>query len=167
MSDDKKPPTTVLALRPGIADQNKPPADGERATSACPAKLTKGLAEIVIEKIKKLNHPRAACMAAGITGREFDNWAREVKDGNAHPILIQFFDAMDRAHATGETDAVDDIVTNASPETKMKMLERARPQTWSKTENVVISGALDEMLDRLQAGLEPAEFDKVLRLLGA
>ena len=163
MNEPPKPPRIdVLTLRPGLQSNE----DGGNVGNGLPEALTREFVTEAIGLVKKFNKPRKACISAGITGATYDRWVAWVKSGVAHPSLVSFFEALERADALAETDMVTEIRDQGDTSAKMKLLERGRPEEWSKTEHVVIVGAIKELVDRARLQWAPEHVDMLLRLMG-
>lgn len=87
-----------------------------------------------------------------------------MKKGKAgDPVYKDFVDDIDVAIGEAEGKALD-AITDAfeNPENAKWYLERARPAGYSKEVNLKVDAILNDFMDRLQDGLPPDIFDKVL-----
>jgi len=127
-----------------------------------PPRYTVGVHKVICDYIREGNRPVTAAQMAGIPSGVFYQWMRLGKEGNPH--VAQFAEDGEIAGGQAEGTAVK-VVTSAFSEDADHAkwyLERTRPEGYSKEVNAKVHALLNDFIDRLQAGLEPDVFDKVL-----
>ena len=164
---------TALTLRPGLPSNEQAPE--QPGTLPLPPRYSRAVARAIVDRVKKGNYPDRAALAEGVPAREFAAWRRQYSEGKAHPELASFIEAVDQGEAFSEAETVEELSGNAvdkngvpievSHELKLKMLERRFAERYSPAERKVAPAMAEMFINALQAGLEPAEFEKCLNVL--
>lgn len=167
--NQRPPPIALLEQRPVLAgneDVKHPltnPIIGDP-----PRKYTLAVHERICLELSNGQRPQGACARAGITVATFYEWIRRGKAGDPH--LFQFAEDVEIAFNTAEAKAVDVVAAgfkegdtaNWDPERAQWFLERARADGYSKQVKTAVEGQIRQFLERLEAALEPALFERVL-----
>jgi hypothetical protein len=127
-----------------------------------PPRYTPGVHLQICDNIRAGNRPVTAANMAGITSQNFYMWMQLGRAGNPH--LVQFVEDIEIATGQAEGSAVKVIQESfwENPDNAKWWLERTRSAGFSKEVNEKVSGLLNEFMDRLQIGLPPDIYDKVL-----
>lgn len=146
MPDDKPP---VLALRPGLPSENHPPT-GDRPHDRLPSRYSTALHEAIVRFVAAGNYPDTAAKAAGLPETEYNAWRNAVRDGTAHPSVMQLFEDIERGDAMGEVKIVGEITASQSLEYKLKLLERRKTARWAPSQKLLVQNETEAMIEKLQ-----------------
>lgn len=126
-----------------------------------PRKYSLAVHDRIVAELEKGQRPQGACARAGITVSTFHEWIRRGKSGDPH--LYQFAEDVEIAYNKFEATAVDAVVEGvlsadagtrlSSTEEAKWILERARPDGYSKQVKTAVEGQQKEFILRLEAGL--------------
>lgn len=113
------------------------------------------LTAAIVKQIKAGNRPITAAQMAGLTRAEFRTRCRHDPE---------FARAIELAEGVAEGQAVRMVVESfaTDPENAKWWLERGRSGGWSKQVQQLVNGQLEEFMARLEAGLPPDVFRRVL-----
>lgn len=130
-----------------------------------PSRYSTGAHQVICDNIRAGNRPVTAAQMAGIPSNIYYHWMKLGKEGNPH--LAQFAEDVELACGVAEGNAVAAITSSyADPDNAKWWLERARASGYSKEVNLKVDAMINEFMDRLQSGLPPDIWDKVLAVGG-
>jgi len=137
-----------------------------------PSKLTPEVHAAIVKAVRGGNYPEIAAQSAGVEARTFYTWMqRGESDADGDEIYRQFRQAITRARAWAERKMVG-IVRRAAiddAQSAQWYLERSASDRWGRRDKLTIESAvnaeLDAMLGKLEAGLSPHEYERVLAVL--
>lgn len=123
--------TDWLAVATRIASLYEPPHTGRPSNALTDVYRVNKL----LRKLADGNYTETATLAAGFSKQTLYNWRDQAKAGNVAAIAL--LDAMEKASAEAEADAVDDIrkAGKAGPQfwaASATRLERRHPDRWGK-----------------------------------
>lgn len=159
MSQKTDPPTALIAVRPGVADEGARvhPSQGVKDM---PARYSRALHDEIVRLIKRGRRPPEAAAEAGLPKNTFHQWMQLGREQD--PRFYEFTEDIERAEAVAEGRALDAITGDdpdklfaLSPDEAKWWLERARAAGYSKEVATKVNAHLEEFLDRLQAALPP------------
>lgn len=151
---------TLEETRPAAAEEGL--SLDKAVLGPVPTKYTLGVHQQICENIKKGNRPVTAANMAGITSQVYYMWMKLGREGNPH--VAQFVEDVELACGVAEGTAVK-VITDSyfeNPDNAKWWLERTRSAGFSKEVNEKVNGLLMEFMDRLELGLPPDLFNKVL-----
>lgn len=109
--------------------------------------------EVIVERVRKGAYAETACLSTGVGVSTYYRW-RELgvdrfEDGKripARPEYREFREALDRAEAEAEQEAVSHVIAAMPNDWKAAMtyLERRAPQRWRRRETVYGAGPADD-----------------------
>jgi transposase len=134
-----------------------------------PSKLTPELADAIVTRIRDGNFPEVAAQCEGIHRSTYYGWMQrgEAEEEGAYR---DFFDSVARAEAEFEAGELERVRKSfdkdGNPAHARWLLERRQRERWGQSIDVrVRNDAIDAVLGRLRAGLDPATFARCLELL--
>lgn len=163
--DSDKTALTIYDLRPGYKGDVGPQPEGQKRL---PARYTEALHAAIVEKVIGGNNKVTAATALGLPAPVYYAWQSDVKDGTAHPSIVQMFEDLERAYAMAEVKAVDKITDkDGSVENSKWFLERSRARDWSKQEQLIVKNELTAAFERLELefGQEPQLLERIFKAL--
>ena len=137
-----------------------------------PTKLTPQVHDAIVKAVRGGNYPEVAAQCAGIDRATYFRWMQYGESTDeSHAIYRDFRDAVTRARAWAERKMVRVIRTAAITDARAAewYLERSASDRWGRRDKLTIESAvnaeLDAMLGKLEAGLTPDEYERVLSVL--
>ena len=137
-----------------------------------PTKLTPEIHRRIVKAVRCGNYGEVAAQSEGVDKRTFYRWMElGQSDADEHEDYRQFRHAVTRARAVAERRMVNVVRTDAvqNAESARWYLERSASDRWGRRDKLTIESAvnaeLDAMLAKLEAGLTPEEYDRVLAVL--
>ena len=139
-----------------------------------PSKLTPETAAAIVAAVESGDYPEVAAECEGVPARTFYKWmARGETEGDAaeDEPYRQFRQEVTRARAKAESTMVSIVRVDAAKnaESARWYLERSAADRWGRRDKLTIETAvnaeLDAMLGKLEAGLAPDEYERVLAVL--
>lgn len=144
-------------------------ADGKPGEPRVPPKYSQALHREIVSAVMRGNDPAVAASAAGLPKNEFYRWKRMTTDGNAHPVVVQLFEDIDRAFDVAEVMAFEDVRSDEKNrgENAKWFLERKRAKDYSKREITIIKAEFDAVFDRLEVefGSDPRLLERIYRVI--
>lgn len=134
-----------------------------------PSKLTPEVQAAIVKGVRAGNYPEIAAQSQGIHRATFFAWMERGRTGEAP--YSDFRDAVTRAKAWAERKMVRVVRTAAVTDSRAAewYLERSASDRWGRRDKLTIESAvnaeLDAMLGKLEAGLSPDEYERVLAVL--
>jgi radical SAM superfamily enzyme YgiQ (UPF0313 family) len=130
-----------------------------------PTSFTEDVAASIVASVRAGNFKETASVASGICPRTLRNWIRRGTDGEEP--FAEFVERMNEAEAQSEVDDIKVIVEAGKLDWKARAwrLERKAPKKWGFRVRVEVRDEIQAMLTKLEAGLTPAEFEKVLAIV--
>lgn len=137
-----------------------------------PSKLTPETQAAIVAAVEEGNYPEVAAESEGVNGRTYYRWMQQGEsDAPEDEPYRQFRQAITRARAKAERSMVGIVRAAAAddPRAAEWYLERSASDRWGRRDKLTIESAvnaeLDAMLGKLEAGLTPDEYDRVLSVL--
>jgi len=134
-----------------------------------PSKLTPEVQAAIVKGVRAGNYPEVAAESEGIHRATFYGWMERGRLGESP--YSDFRDAITRARAAAERKMVRIVRTAAITDSRAAewYLERSASDRWGRRDKLTIESAvnaeLDAMLGKLEAGLTPDEYERVLAVL--
>jgi hypothetical protein len=134
-----------------------------------PTKLTPELQRRIVKAVRCGNYGETAAASEGVDRATYYRWMERGAAGE--DPFRDFCDAVTRARAIAERRMVNVVRTDATQnaESARWYLERSASDRWGRRDKLTIESAvnaeLDAMLAKLEAGLSPEEYDRVLAVL--
>ncbi len=156
---------TIYDLRPGYPKDAPSPDNGFKKL---PTRYTEALHAAIVEKVIGGNNAPVAAAACGLPKSEYYAWQQSVRDGEAHPKVVQLFEDLERGYAVAEVKAVDRVTApDGSVENAKWFLERSRARDWSKQEQLIVKNELTAAFERLELefGTEPQLLERIFKAL--
>lgn len=143
--------------------------DALRHPMGRPSKLTPGLTEAIAARIREGNFPEVAAQCEGVHRATFYAWMQKGEAEEAGPYR-DFHDSVTRAEAEFEAETLRDVREAADRDGGKKhatwLLERRNRDRWGQSIDVrVRDEAVDRILARLRAGLDPETYGRCLDVL--
>jgi hypothetical protein len=131
-------------------------------------KLEPMVTQRIVDLIRAGNFLEVAATAAGIHRSTLHRWLRHGRS-QARGRYRKFLNAVEKAQAESESRDVALIAKAASTDWRAAAwrLERKIPRRYGLRVQVSVQQELEAILDRLQAGLLPEAYEKVLELMAA
>ena len=131
-------------------------------------KLDPAVTQRIVDLVRAGNYLEVAATTVGIHRTTLHRWLRLGRDqprGRHRKFLV----AVEKAQAESESRDVALIARASTTDWKAAAwrLERKMPRRYGPRVQLAVLQELDEVLDRLKAGLDPAEYEKVLELMAA
>lgn len=116
---------------------------GTRPTVGQPTKLTHGVAEKILEAVRKGNRLDTAALYAGVGRETFYSWLRKGRAADARQPYRGFVQQLDEALASWEAGKVDAISAAGDKEWQANawMLERRLPDAYGRRTRVDVGNA--------------------------
>lgn len=132
-----------------------------------PSKFDREKGVELCKLVRAGNFLSTAASFVGVHHATVERWLQRGRNGET-PALAQFALDFDRAKAEFEVRAVDHIRTGAKQSKDLQwLLERTRPLQFGERVKVHLQDGMDEIYERLKAGLEPEVFERVIEILCA
>lgn len=134
-----------------------------------PTKLTPEVQRRIVKAVRCGNYGETAAASEGVQRSTYYEWMERGRKGESP--FAEFADAVTRARAVAERRMVNVVRTDAvqNAESARWYLERSASDRWGRRDKLTIESAvnaeLDAMLAKLEAGLTPEEYDRVLAVL--
>jgi hypothetical protein len=128
-------------------------------------RYSRALHDAICANIREGNRPVVAAQMAGLPEHTFHSWMQRGKEGDPH--LWEFARDVELSVGRAEGEFVE-VIKKASkddPDVAKWWLERGRSGGWSKQVNQLVNAQLEETMLKLEAGLTPEDFQKVLNVL--
>ncbi len=131
-------------------------------------KLEPATTQRVVELIRAGNYLEVAATAAGIHRSTLYRWMRHGRD-QKRGRYRKFLNQVEKAQAEAESRDVALIAKAASEDWRAAAwrLERKAPRRYGPGVQLAVQQELDAVLGRLEKGLPPDQYDKVLQLIAA
>lgn len=109
--------------------------------------------EVIVERVRQGSYPEVAAASTGVSHGTFYRWKAlgedRFEDGKripARPEYREFRDALDRAEAESEEEAIAHVKRAMGTDWRAAMtyLERRAPQRWRRRETVYGAGPADD-----------------------
>ena len=126
------------------------------------------LTQRLVDLIRAGNYLEVAATAAGIHRTTLHRWMRHGRAqvrGRYHKFLV----AVERAQAESESRDVTIVAKAASTDWRAAAwrLERKAPRRYGPRVQLAVQQELDAVLGRLEKGLTPEVYEKVLQIIAA
>ena len=131
-------------------------------------KLDPATTQRVVDLIRAGNYLEVAATAAGIHRSTLYRWLRHGRD-QKRGRYRKFLSQVEKAQAEGESRDVALIAKAASEDWRAAAwrLERKAPRRYGPRVQLAVQQELDAVLGRLEKGLPPETYEKVLQLIAA
>lgn len=129
-------------------------------------KLDPAITHRLVDLIRAGNSLETAATACGIHRTSLHRWLRHGK-AQQRGRYFRFFEAIEKAQAEAEARDVALIAKAATEDWKAAAwrLERRFPRKYGPRVQLAVQEELDSVLGRLQKGLAPEAYDRVLQLI--
>jgi len=131
-------------------------------------KLEPTVTQKIVDLVRAGNYLEVAAIAANVHRTTVHRWLRLGREQRRGKYR-RFLDAVEKALADAEARDVALIAKAASEDWRAAAwrLERKAPRRYGLRVQSSVQEELEGVLDRLQRGLEPAVFEKVLELMAS
>jgi transposase len=106
-------------------------------------KFTKGRRKVILNSLKSGNYATTAAASAGIAQKTYYEWLKRGRAEGAEeddPEYFEFVQAVEKAEAYAEAQAVAAIKRSDDWRAHMEYLARRFPDRWGKQEKLELSG---------------------------
>ena len=131
-------------------------------------KLDAAVTQKVVDLIRAGNYLEVAATAAGIHRSTLHRWMKHGRD-QERGRYRKFLTAVEKAQAESESRDVALIAKAASEDWRAAAwrLERKSPRRYGPRVQAAVQQELDGVLNRLEKGLAPEVYDRVLQLIAS
>lgn len=115
-----------------------------------PTKLTPELQEMFCEIISKGNYINVACDALGIGTTTYELWNKKAQEGDIS--YVGFMCAVKKARSEAELrhlGIIDEAATPRNWQASAWILERTRPDRYSKRDRIAVTAQIGPMLEQI------------------